>query len=367
MAISRSIWGRRAPPGMRSRWRARWIRRAPISRSARSPEPVCTNIGNPHATFFVPDAEAIDLAALGPRARARQAVSRARQYRRRDDPRSRPDPPARLGTRRRHHPRLRHRRLRRARRGIAPRPDRPPRRASMLDGGDPRHNLARGRPCHHDRAGRAWLRGHASTPRCSPELRPMSAGRDHHLRLPPQRFRKRGHPPRCTAEAGLRDAVIVNTCAVTAEAERQARQAIRRARREHPDARIIVTGCAATLAPERYAALARGRPRPRQHAPSCAPRAMSEIAPHRQPSPAGGGGRLRAVPRRACPHLAAEQGGMSRASAGAGLSAGAAGLRPSLHLLHHPLCARASRSVPLDEIIADRRARSSLPAIARSC
>jgi threonylcarbamoyladenosine tRNA methylthiotransferase MtaB len=49
--------------------------------------------------------------------------------------------------------------------------------------------------------------------------------------------------------------VIVNTCAVTAEAERQARQAIRRARRRHPQATIIVTGCAAELAPERYAAL----------------------------------------------------------------------------------------------------------------
>ena len=60
---------------------------------------------------------------------------------------------------------------------------------------------------------------------------------------------------RAAASAGLGDAVIVNTCAVTAEAERQARQAIRRARREHPGARIIVTGCAATLAPERYAAL----------------------------------------------------------------------------------------------------------------
>src|SRR6202162_5879222 len=60
---------------------------------------------------------------------------------------------------------------------------------------------------------------------------------------------------RAAASAGLADAVIVNTCAVTAEAERQARQAIRRARREHPGARIIVTGCAATLAPERYAAL----------------------------------------------------------------------------------------------------------------
>jgi len=60
---------------------------------------------------------------------------------------------------------------------------------------------------------------------------------------------------RAAGEAGLADAVIVNTCAVTVEAERQARQAIRRARREHPEARIIVTGCAATLAPQRYAAM----------------------------------------------------------------------------------------------------------------
>ncbi len=60
---------------------------------------------------------------------------------------------------------------------------------------------------------------------------------------------------RAAGRAGLDNAVIVNTCAVTAEAERQARQAIRRARRERPEAQIIVTGCAATLAPERYAAL----------------------------------------------------------------------------------------------------------------
>ena len=58
------------------------------------------------------------------------------------------------------------------------------------------------------------------------------------------------------AGAGLADAVIVNTCAVTAEAERQARQAIRRARREHPTARIVVTGCAAQIDPARYAAMA---------------------------------------------------------------------------------------------------------------
>jgi len=55
--------------------------------------------------------------------------------------------------------------------------------------------------------------------------------------------------------AGLSDAVIVNTCAVTAEAERQARQAIRRARRENPGARLIVTGCAAQIDPESFAAM----------------------------------------------------------------------------------------------------------------
>jgi threonylcarbamoyladenosine tRNA methylthiotransferase MtaB len=55
---------------------------------------------------------------------------------------------------------------------------------------------------------------------------------------------------------GLTDAVIVNTCAVTAEAERQARQAIRKAKRERPGAQIIVTGCAAQIDPARYAAMA---------------------------------------------------------------------------------------------------------------
>ena len=47
------------------------------------------------------------------------------------------------------------------------------------------------------------------------------------------------------AAAGVVDAVVVNTCAVTAEAVRQARQTIRRLKRERPDARIVVTGCAA--------------------------------------------------------------------------------------------------------------------------
>ena len=57
------------------------------------------------------------------------------------------------------------------------------------------------------------------------------------------------------AQAQLRDTLIVNTCAVTEEAVRQSRQAIRKARRENPARRIIVTGCAAQLAPERYAAM----------------------------------------------------------------------------------------------------------------
>ena len=55
--------------------------------------------------------------------------------------------------------------------------------------------------------------------------------------------------------AHLSDAVIFNTCAVTAEAERQARQAIRRARRERPTAKIVVTGCAAQLDPDGFAAM----------------------------------------------------------------------------------------------------------------
>ncbi|MBD9626246.1 MULTISPECIES: tRNA (N(6)-L-threonylcarbamoyladenosine(37)-C(2))-methylthiotransferase MtaB [Ensifer] len=54
-------------------------------------------------------------------------------------------------------------------------------------------------------------------------------------------------------KAGLNNAILVNTCAVTGEAVRQARQAIRRARRDNPHARIIVTGCAAQTEKETFA------------------------------------------------------------------------------------------------------------------
>ncbi|HTK83493.1 MAG TPA: tRNA (N(6)-L-threonylcarbamoyladenosine(37)-C(2))-methylthiotransferase MtaB [Patescibacteria group bacterium] len=55
--------------------------------------------------------------------------------------------------------------------------------------------------------------------------------------------------------AGLDDAIIFNTCAVTKEAERQARQAIRKARRDNPEAKIIVTGCAAQVNPESFSSM----------------------------------------------------------------------------------------------------------------
>ncbi len=57
------------------------------------------------------------------------------------------------------------------------------------------------------------------------------------------------------ADDGLSNAIIFNTCAVTGEAVRQARQAIRRARKENPDTRLIVTGCAAQTDPDMFAAM----------------------------------------------------------------------------------------------------------------
>ena len=56
--------------------------------------------------------------------------------------------------------------------------------------------------------------------------------------------------------AGLDNTILINTCAVTTEAIRQARQKVRKARRENPDARIIVTGCAVQTEPETFAKIA---------------------------------------------------------------------------------------------------------------
>jgi threonylcarbamoyladenosine tRNA methylthiotransferase MtaB len=56
--------------------------------------------------------------------------------------------------------------------------------------------------------------------------------------------------------ASLADTVVINTCAVTAEAVRQARQAIRKVARERPSAKIVVTGCAAQIEPDTFASMA---------------------------------------------------------------------------------------------------------------
>ena len=55
--------------------------------------------------------------------------------------------------------------------------------------------------------------------------------------------------------AGVRDTVVVNTCAVTGEAVRQARQSIRRLKREKPQTRVVVTGCAAQADGAQFAAM----------------------------------------------------------------------------------------------------------------
>jgi threonylcarbamoyladenosine tRNA methylthiotransferase MtaB len=57
------------------------------------------------------------------------------------------------------------------------------------------------------------------------------------------------------SKAGVENIIVINSCTVTGEAERQSRQTIRKLRRENPDAKIVVTGCAAQISPEKYAAM----------------------------------------------------------------------------------------------------------------
>ena len=126
------------------------------------------------------------------------------------------------------------------------------------------------------------------------------------------------------AADGLADAVVFNTCAVTGEAVRQARQAIRKARRERPDARLIVTGCAAQIDPAAFAAMAEvdlvlG------NAEKAAPAPLAGHGPPR----AGRRHHGRARDRR---HLI-----VGPREPRPGLCRGPERLRPPLHLLHHPL------------------------------
>ena len=150
---------------------------------------------------------------------------------------------------------------------------------------------------------------------------------------------------RAAGEAGLGDAVIVNTCAVTAEAERQARQAIRRARREHPNARIIVTGCAATLAPQGYAAMPEVDRVLDNEAKLRSENYVPLAAPHPNPLPARG----------------EREGPAPQASEGEGQGRARAYLQVQQGCDHRctfciiPYARGASRSVPIDTVVAQAR------------
>ena len=129
---------------------------------------------------------------------------------------------------------------------------------------------------------------------------------------------------------GLDDTIIVNTCAVTAEAERQARQAIRRANRARPGARIVVTGCAAQSKPQAWAGLP----------------GVTRVLGNVEKLLAGELGARRAVGRRRHHDGAGDRGasGHRVRRPRPRLRPGAAGLRSSLHLLHHPVRPRPSRA-----------------------
>ena len=130
--------------------------------------------------------------------------------------------------------------------------------------------------------------------------------------------------------AGFSDTVVVNTCAVTAEAVRQARQTIRALRRERPQAKIVVTGCAAQTEPQTFIAMTEADRRPRQYgkafggglgasAPSFRDRRRAEG--HRQRHHGGEGNRGPSDRRFCRPHPR--------------FRPGAERLRSPLHFLHH--------------------------------
>src|SRR5438132_2809255 len=108
-----------------------------------------------------------------------------------------------------------------------------------------------GRPCAGDRPGGLRIRGQIRSGAVRRECEPMSVDV---VTFGCRLNAYEGEVIRRQAQAaGLSDTLIVNTCAVTAEAVRQSRQAIRRLKREHPAARIVVTGCAAQTEPETFA------------------------------------------------------------------------------------------------------------------
>ena len=142
--------------------------------------------------------------------------------------------------------------------------------------------------------------------------------------------------------AGLADTIVINTCAVTAEAERQARQAIRRAHRERPDARIVVTGCAAQIAPAAWAAVP-GVTRVLGNAEKLEAKSWQEDAPSAVADIMG----VRAT----APHLLTGFGGRARAFVQV---QGGCDHRCTFCII--PFGRGPSRSVPVGDIVAQVRA-----------
>src|SRR5690606_3870127 len=171
-------------------------------------------------------------------------LPRARQYHPGPGGLPHRNPHPRLGARRGPDAGLRHR-------GLCDRRRRSAKGADRAQGHDcpagraARHRVARGRRSHsHDRALVARRLGYRAR---------GVAGRTESRRMSIQTItfgcRLNAYETEVmkaeAAKAGLENAILINTCAVTAEAVRQAKQSIRKARREHPGAKIIVTGCAA--------------------------------------------------------------------------------------------------------------------------
>ena len=145
---------------------------------------------------------------------------------------------------------------------------------------------------------------------------------------------------RAAQTAGRDNLVIVNTCAVTAEAARQARQTIRRLKREAPERTIIVTGCAAQTAPQSFAAMPEvAKVLGNAEKPSA--EAFRPGTPERVAV-----GDIFAAAAAPPPALGRRRGSYPR------LSRHPDRLRSSLHLLHHPLWPGA---VALDADGGDRR------------
>jgi hypothetical protein len=233
--------------------------------------PSVANMGNPHAIFWVDDVDAYDLERFGPLLenhpifpeRANISLAHVTAPRR--------DHGQDLGARRRHHQGLRHGGLRGGGRRHAEGPHRQAARHRHAARRPAADRMARRRPRLDDRPGRDRVRGRARSG--DARLAGARAGRGV-MGIDVLTFGCRLNAvesevmrAKRAAEAGLDNAILVNTCAVTAEAVRQARQAIRKARREHPEREDRRrTGCAAQIDPESFAAM------PRSTACSATPR-----------------------------------------------------------------------------------------------